>query len=338
MIAMKLAVIRFSSLGDCVLLCPLLSHAKRAGVDELTVVTKRAYAPLFAATAGVDRVVAIDHGAGIGNLMRIGDSLRADGATLIDAHASLRSRLVAWRAGGAVARIDKHTRERLGIIVLKRRAQLPTMLERYAALLEPAGLPRATLEPGGIVPPADAREAAARALPDGDAIAVAPGSRWTSKRWPGFAALCESLARAGHRILLVGDEADRTSTAPIARALGDRGIDIAGRVPLLDTAAHIARCRVFVGNDSGLMHLAEAVGVPVVALFGPTVESFGYFPSLPGSRVIERNLACRPCSRNGSTPCPKGTVECLRAIGPESVLATVADALAGTGETRVVLP
>jgi heptosyltransferase-2 len=76
----------------------------------------------------------------------------------------------------------------------------------------------------------------------------------------------------------------------------------------------------------------------VVALFGPTVESFGYFPSLPGSRVIERNLACRPCSRNGSTPCPKGTVECLRAIGPESVLATVADALAGTGETRVVLP
>src|SRR5213075_725715 len=95
------------------------------------------------------------------------------------------------------------------------------------------------------------------------------------------------------RILLVGDSADRQFTVPIARALGERCLDISGAPSLLKTAAHIARSRLFVGNDSGLMHLAEAVGVPVVALFGPTVESFGYYPSLAQSRTVERRLACR---------------------------------------------
>jgi ADP-heptose:LPS heptosyltransferase len=105
----------------------------------------------------------------------------------------------------------------------------------------------------------------------------------------------------------------------------------------MDAAAHIARCRLFVGNDSGLMHLAEAVGTPVVSLFGPTVDAFGYYPSLPLSRTIERRLACRPCSRNGSIPCPKGTGECLTAIPEDVVAHTVATMFDSTAPRRVVL-
>lgn len=332
---MKLLFIRFSSLGDCILLCPLLAHARAGGAQEVVVLTKRAYADLFAAADGVDRVVAIDRGTSPAALARMASAFR--GHVVVDAHASLRSRLAAWGAGGAVARIEKHTRERLGLIVFKRRTKLPTMLERYAALAPAAGLPPVTLRPGGITPP-DTATAAARAAVVSGAIAVAPGSRWPAKRWDGFGALCDALADTGHRIVLVGDEHDRAVTAPIAERLGDRAVDIAGRVPLLHTAAHIARCRLFVGNDSGLMHLAEAVGVPVVALFGPTVESFGYFPSLEASRVVQRELACRPCSRNGATPCPKGTGECLAAIPAGRVLETVHAALSGAPASHVVLP
>jgi heptosyltransferase-2 len=142
---------------------------------------------------------------------------------------------------------------------------------------------------------------------------------------------------ADERILLVGDSADRAFTTPIARALGERGLDIAGIPSLMRTAAHIARCRLFVGNDSGLMHLAEAVGVPVVALFGPTVETFGYYPSLAKSRVIERRLACRPCSRNGSTPCPKRTGECLTHIGVDPVLAAIQSMFNDNAPRRIIL-
>jgi heptosyltransferase-2 len=167
-------------------------------------------------------------------------------------------------------------------------------------------------------------------------IAVAPGSRWPAKRWTGFSRLCDTLARDA-KILLVGDAADREFTAPIAKALGDRALDLSGRAPLMHTAAHVARCRAFVGNDSGLMHLAEAVGTPVVAMFGPTVDAFGYYPSLAQSRAVERRIACRPCSRNGSTPCPRRTGECLTAISSDTVAQAVATLFDASATRRVVL-
>lgn len=333
---MKFLVIRFSSLGDCVLLCPLLEYLKRSGAEEVVVLTKRAYAPLFAAASGVDRVIALDKGAGLGSLWRMAGAFRDQGYTIIDAHASFRSRLVCARAGRAQSRIEKHTRQRVNLIVWKRPSALPTMLERYAALCAPAGIKPPQLSPGGLNIPEDAARTAAGNMGHDAFIAVAPGSRWPAKRWNGFAKLCETL---GHeqRILLVGDAADREFTAPIAHALGSRCLDIAGTLPLMETAAHIARCRLFVGNDSGLMHLAEATGVPVVALYGPTVEAFGYFPSLPQSRVIERRLACRPCSRNGSIPCPKGTVECLTKVTPDTVAQTIGSLFDASAPRRVIL-
>jgi ADP-heptose:LPS heptosyltransferase len=234
------------------------------------------------------------------------------------------------------ARITKHTRERLGLIVFKRAAQLPTMLERYARLCGPLGMKTPSLAPGGLHLPDEAVRAAARAMGESPFVAIAPGSRWPSKRWGGFPKMCATLA-GENRILLVGDAADREFTGPIARALGDRCLDITGTPSLVETAAHIARCRIFVGNDSGLMHLAEAVGVPVVSLFGPTVEAFGYYPSLARSRTIERRIACRPCSRNGSTPCPRGTGECLSVIAPDTVAHTVATLFDTSAPRRVVL-
>ncbi len=327
---MRVIVIRFSSLGDCVLLCPLLAHLKRAGAGEVVVVTKRAYADLFALADGVDRVVAIEPGATLFDLARIGRSLRAadDETVVIDAHANVRSRVVAAAAGGARARFRKYYRERAGLIVCKRESALPTILAQYAALAERAGFERAALAPGGVRVPRDEVERARARLGDGPAIAVAPGSRWRAKRWGGFATLCERLADAGYRVVLVGDARDRSFTAPIAAKLGNRCVDAAGESTLVQTAALIARCESFVGNDSGLMHLAEAVGVPAVALFGPTVRAFGYAPSLVRSVVVERRLACRPCSRNGAAPCPKRTYECLERIRPDDVARVVTGARA----------
>jgi heptosyltransferase-2 len=333
---MKYLVIRFSSLGDCILLCPLLEHLKATGADEVVVLTKRAYADVFASATGVDRVVALDASSGMGALWSIGNWFRGADYTVIDAHASWRSRIVGWRVGRVDARIDKHTIDRLGLIWFKRDVTLPTMLQRYARLCQPLGLDVPALLPGGIRIPDPAALTAQRAMGDDAFLAIAPGSRWPAKRWSGFARLAQLLA-ADARILLVGDAADRAHTAPIATALGDRCVDLTGTASLMETAAHIARCRAFIGNDSGLMHLAEAVGVPVVALFGPTVDAFGYFPSLPSSRVIERRLACRPCSRNGATPCPKRTGECLTRIPVDAVAHAVATLGDASTPRRVVL-
>jgi heptosyltransferase-2 len=335
---MRVLVIRFSSLGDCVLLCPLLDHLKRSGAREVAVLTRRDYADLFASARGADRVLAIDRGASPAKLWRAGRAFAGHGWTVVDAHASARSRVVALAAGGAHTRIAKHTPQRLGLVVFKRPAALPTMLERYARLARAIGVATPGLSPGGIELPVQAARAAARAMGEAPFVAVAAGSRWPAKRWSGFPALCNLLASTRrYRVLLVGNGRDRAFAAAIADALGPGALDLTGRATLLETAAHIARCRAFVGNDSGLTHLAEAVGVPVVALFGPTVGEFGYYPSLPGSRTVERRLPCRPCSKNGSRPCPRGSGECLAAIRPETVAEAVATLSDADAPRRLVL-
>lgn len=327
---MRVLVIRFSSLGDCVLLCPLLAHLKQSGADDVVVLTKRAYAGLFAFARGADRVVAIEPGTSLVDLARIGRSFRASSDdVVIDAHANVRSRVVCAAAGGARARFHKYYRERAGLIVFKRRAALPTILEQYASLAERAGFGRTTLVPGGVQISREEVERARLRVGEGPAVAVAPGSRWRAKRWSGFAALCDGLVAAGRRVVLVGDTRDREFTAPIAAKLGSRCVDVAGETTLVQTAALIGHCETFVGNDSGLMHLAEAVGVPVVALFGPTVREFGYAPALQPSTTIERRLSCRPCSRNGAAPCPKRNYECLERIRPDDVLRAVTEPRAG---------
>lgn len=332
---MRVLIIRFGSFGDCVLLCPLAAAIKAAGAEEVTVVTKRAWAEVFAAATGVDRVVALEPGGGLRALARIARSYR--GATVIDAHNNWRSRFLSWRLGGAAARFEKYYAARLGLIVFKRHAPIPTMLEQYARLGTVAGA-SGSLAPGGLRVPDEVRERVRADLPETPTVALAPGSRWPMKRWPAAAwlELGERISRTA-RVVLVGDEGDRRWTAPLAQALDGRALDLAGRLTLMETAAWIERSDAFVGNDSGLMHLAEAVGTPVVGIFGPTVEAFGYYPSLPSSRTVERSLDCRPCSRNGAVPCPRRTQECLTAIPVDTVASALDAALTGAGPRRIVI-
>jgi ADP-heptose:LPS heptosyltransferase len=259
---------------------------------------------------------------------------------VIDAHNNWRSRFLSWRLGGAHARLGKYYRERLALIVWKRPGAIPTILEQYAALARAAGMPPAPARPGGIEVPAAVRTRLDDALPaTGDMIAVAPGSRWDTKRWSRerFLELARALVDThGFHVVLVGDESDAGVARPIADELDRACTNVTGRRSVVETAAWIERCRAFVGNDSGLTHLAEALGVPVVAVFGPTVREFGYFPALEASRTVERALDCRPCSRNGARPCPRDRQVCLD-IDVAAVESAVLEALDGTGDRHHVL-
>jgi ADP-heptose:LPS heptosyltransferase len=95
-----------------------------------------------------------------------------------------------------------------------------------------------------------------------------------------------------------------------------------------ETGALLARARVVVSGDTGVMHMATGVGTPVVALFGPTVEQFGFFPYRAASIVLQRDLACRPCSSTGTPRCPLGHHRCLVDIAPAEVAGAVERAVA----------
>ena len=155
-------------------------------------------------------------------------------------------------------------------------------------------------------------------------VALAPGAAHATKRWPEqqWEALSRQLLDRSDLIVL-GGPGDQRIGERLEAVGGGRIVSAAGKFPLLTSGALLKRARVLASGDTGLMHLATAVGTPVVALFGPGVEEFGFFPYNAAATVIQRDLPCRPCTAHGSDRCPLGHHECLRGITP----ATVAEAL-----------
>jgi heptosyltransferase-2 len=121
---------------------------------------------------------------------------------------------------------------------------------------------------------------------------------------------------------VIGATADAPLAAQVTGAT-DRAASAAGRLDLQAVGALVQRARVVVSGDTAAMHIATAVGTPVVALFGPTVRQFGFFPYRARARVLERALPCRPCSSKGGPRCPLGHHHCLSEITGEEVLAQV---------------
>ena len=90
----------------------------------------------------------------------------------------------------------------------------------------------------------------------------------------------------------------------------------------------LKRAAALISGDTGVMHMATGVGTPVVALFGPTVRQFGFFPYNAHASVVERNLECRPCSSHGGPECPLEHHLCMREILPDMVFTTLTRTLA----------
>jgi ADP-heptose:LPS heptosyltransferase len=159
------------------------------------------------------------------------------------------------------------------------------------------------------------------------AVALAPSAAHELKRWP-MEYWCDLIRlNANQKFVLLGGPEDQFLES-IRAAAPDRVLNLAGRSSLLVSAAVVARSPVLVSNDTGLLHVAEQLGKPVLALMGPA--PFG-FPCRPKTVVLERHLACRPCSKHGQGPCvnKKFYHECLRDISPIEVSLNLQKLLAG---------
>ncbi len=167
-----------------------------------------------------------------------------------------------------------------------------------------------------------------KALSGKTLIAIAPGSIWQTKCWQlkSYIALCRKLLDSGYGIILIGGESDnfyvRKLKIPSPKD-NAKLINLAGVTNLLESAAVIKKCSLMICNDSGAMHIANAMQTRVFAFFGPTVQRFGYYPYRQGDRVFEVDLDCRPCGSHGSKKCPQKHHNCMQKIEVEPVFAAV---------------
>jgi heptosyltransferase-2 len=127
---------------------------------------------------------------------------------------------------------------------------------------------------------------------------------------------------------LFGGLADVQDVESIARRLPNSPVVLCGKLSLLESAAALKRCALFVGNDTGTVHLAAAMKRPVVVLFGPTVEEFGFYPYGTRATVISKSLPCRPCTHTGKGNCKiRETHACMGKISVTEVRKAVEDML-----------
>ncbi len=164
-------------------------------------------------------------------------------------------------------------------------------------------------------------------------IGMAPGASYgPAKKWrpARFGALAEQLAlEFGAQTLLFGSAGDRETTKEVQRCSRQPLIDLAGGTDLRTAVALMARCRLFVANDSGLMHVAAALGVPVVAIFGPT-DTIKNAPLGSAVTFITTDVPCRPCYSGPPATCHRDRQYCFEDIQTDQVIRALEGALAST--------
>jgi lipopolysaccharide heptosyltransferase II len=325
--APRILVVRFSAIGDLILTTPLLRALRaRHPQAQITAVTRSALAPLLSGSPRLNEVIGWDPATPFADL--VADLKSRTFTHRLDLHGSLRSARLRWALGGRWGRYSKRRLARGVLIRTKRniyRDRRP-VAERYfdAARgldVSPDGGPAELFLHREAMTAADAFLAEHELGHDRTLLAVAPGATHATKRWPErhWLALMGRLT-ARSDVVIVGSAEDAPLANRLAEAGGLRAASAAGRFDLQGTAALIKRSRALAAGDTGLMHMATALGIPVVALFGPTVEAFGFFPYHARATVLERlDLDCRPCSAMGGARCPLGHHRCLEEILPDVV-------------------
>ena len=162
---------------------------------------------------------------------------------------------------------------------------------------------------------------------DDKIVGINPGATYgPAKQWPldRYARLADQIqAFTGGRIIIFGGPNDRNLGENISQRMQHRPIDLSGKTNLGEAMALIERCDLFITNDSGLMHVAAALDVPLIAVFGST-NSITTGPLSQNSRIVQVPLECSPCLR---PECPKGHLDCMDQISVEMVFNVVKEML-----------
>ena len=233
-----------------------------------------------------------------------------------------------WSVGPAVAGRNKHWQKSFTHLQMAPRNALRHMVEANLDALRRIGIQPALEERRMLLVPGPAAEASVAAhlqgfgLQGSEFIHVHPASRWFFKCWPAerMAALVARLQAAGHAVVLTAAPSrdEQAMVEAIQKRLSQPAFSLAGRLSLKELAALTKASRLFIGVDSAPMHIAAAVGTPVVALFGPSGDKQWGPWGVPFRVVSSKNHPCRPCGIDG---CGGGKVsDCLTSLTVDDVL------------------
>lgn len=307
----KILIIRLSSLGDVLLTTPVISALKKYHPeDKIDFLVNDSFKDAVLYNPNLNAVISYSKNDPYKKYRKLISENNYE--KIIDLQNNNRSRKICKGFPGEIKTFRKPTFKKILLVWFKINKLIPikTIPERYS-------------EAAGIKLNNEKVEIHFRNKIEFNtekyAVGFCPGSKHFTKTWPReyFEELGNTLSKEGFKIYLFGGKEDREICKYLAEKI-ENAEDHSNDDNLLELSEKMKRCSVLLCNDSGLMHVACALDVPLIAVFGSTVKEFGFTPYNCRNLILENNsLSCRPCSHIGRESCPKSHFKCMKDITPK---------------------
>ena len=330
----KILVIRFSSIGDIVLTTSFIATLKKTFPNfEIHYLTLDKFSSILEFHPEIDRVIELNSKSSLKGLLEFNKFIKSSNYNRIfDLHGSIRSRIITKGIGQSISRVKKPRFLRFilfqfHINMFPLNFSATHMYHNCIEGNESTEFPNTYLNVSDLE-----QKNAVRFLKknnvEGRFIAIVPGAAWPQKQW-GVAkyseAITKIISRSNKSIVLLGGKKDKINNE--IEKINNQVVNLTGKTDLRQAISILSLSDTVLGSDTGLVHIAEALGKSVNMILGPTAKETGGGVSLSSSKNIETDLWCRPCSQNGKNSCYRSSQHCMNLISSDVVVKSVLERL-----------
>ena len=326
----KILIIRFSSIGDIVLSTSFLSTIKVLfPKSEVHFLTLDRFSSILENQLNIDRLIVLNSKSGYKDLLGLSNIIKKSNYDKIfDLHSSIRSLTITLGLNDIVSRIKKPRLFRFLLFQF----HVNLFPKNFSAIHMYHQCLDTNLEsdypPTHLVVTSLEKKIAKKMLKEygvnGQFIALVPGAAWERKQWSveKYGEVINMITSSSKmNLVMFGSEKDEINDR-IAN-LNVEVTNMSGKTNLRQAMSLLSLSKVVFGSDTGLLHIAEALGIPVNMILGPTSQETGGGVNLKSSKNIEVDIWCRPCSQNGQKHCYRSKQYCMENISPEKVVSTL---------------
>jgi len=328
---MKILLIQTAFLGDVILTIPLVHSLKKdLKSKEVHVLIRPEAKSVFKNDPNVDKIILYDKRGtekGLINLYKIIKKIRKNRYdVVISPHRSLRSALITFFSN-APKRIGFNINS-LNFVYNKKVKYVKKFheVDRNLSLIRPLYDGEINVDFNMYNSKQDeikAKEIINKFcnINEASIIGIAASSQWNTKRWPPnyYKELIDMLISNGFYVILFGSEKDTGICNEIANNYDNKILNLCGSLTINESSEVMKYCKVIVSNDTGAMHIGSVSGVTTIAIYGPTLPEFGFYPYGVKNKIMQEKIYCRPCSIHGGQKCPEGHFRCMKNIHPKQV-------------------
>ncbi len=332
----RILVIRLSSLGDVILTTPLINLIQETfPLARIDFCTKEQYAFIVRSNPKVHKVIKAKNDLNYNALKDLRQLIKMSNYNMIiDAHNNLRSLYLRSIQDAKIIIFKKYSIRKFLLVNFKINLMkdLPPISERYREMIKEFAsgedIKKKTL-PEVFTDAVSERSIdkmieSLELTKETKLVCIPAVSKHFTKTYPAeyYAEVINKFPEENAAFFLTGTGTDSININIIKSLTKDRKVyDLCDNLDISDLISLMKRCSLLICGDTGPMHIAEALNIPVIMLAGSSVKEFGFYPQNDKAVVLENNsLKCRPCSHYGKSKCPKGHFKCMKEITPVVVL------------------